>query len=1308
MPSLIPSFTQQQRDLLRRFGELTAERARREDMIAQAAQDALVAANRELAARRADADAQLAKELKSSELEHRALSGRIAGKFAADHAAAVAARDAQVREYTTQTNVMEVTAKERGEEKAWLADTLLESAGKKIRQDFDAARAALESRSKELAGMEAQAQALLKAYKHAPLPTITRETDAAGADPRADLEQAGSEALLALDLLGRRVRPFVMNPGFIIGAAALAAVGAAIGGASVIKPVSAGTIGGGAGTGIVATLIVFAVLRVALRARVKPAAEQLASALSRAAGAGKRCLKDAEAVRDASLAAAKTKRDGEVKTARERLDAERAEIDRRRTVEEPALRARHAETIAAIEAKAQREQDAADAARASRQSAAEKTFETAAAQADEDHARATRIAKATQQHDHAALVQEFTQSLEELALAADAIRASADALCPSWDLPRWQTFAPVAEVPPVVSFGSFEVDLASLPGGVPPWYRSARPTRFRLPLVLDLHEKASLLLRYNSDGRAAALTALNNTMMRLLTAFPPAKVRFTLLDPVGLGQSFAAFMHLADHNEQLVSDRIWTEPRQIEQKLGELTEHMETVIQKYLRNEFGSIQEYNEQAGEVAEPYRFLVIADFPANLTEQAAKRLASIVSSGPRCGVYTLIAHDARTKPAAWLPTAEMAKAAVMLSWRDGRFVHQDEDFAPWPATLEAPPNEDTTTRLLTQIGQMAKDLGKVRVPFEMVAPPPGQEWSLSTADQVRIPLGRAGATKLQYLTLGQGTAQHALIAGRTGSGKSTLLHVIITNLGLWCSPDEVELYLVDFKKGVEFKAYATQALPHARVIAVESEREFGLSVLRRLDGELTRRGQLFRDLGVQDLAAYRRAARERSAPVNGAAALPVLPRTLLIVDEFQEFFVEDDKLAQEAALLMDRLVRQGRAFGMHVILGSQTLGGAYSLARSTLGQMAVRIALQCSEADSYLIMAEDNNAPRLLNRPGEAIYNDASGMLEGNSPFQIVWLSEETRETRLASIRHRAEPAALRGEIVRRPPAIVFEGNIPADIRRNHVLAALLAGETKLSPNAAPNAWLGDAVSIKDPTSMVFRRQSASNLLIIGQQEDAATALLVSSAVSLAAHKALAPQLIFFDSTPADSADAMVLSQLAERLGGANATGPRPFSNPRSAGATVAQIADELAAREANPANNAPPMFLIIMGLHRFRDIRKSDDFSFGGDSDKPAPDKQFARILRDGPAVGIHTIAWCDTAANLERTLERQTIREFEARVLFQVSANDSTQLIDSPAAATLGRYRALLYREELGTIEKFRPYALPPEEWKEAALGQILG
>jgi len=132
-------------------------------------------------------------------------------------------------------------------------------------------------------------------------------------------------------------------------------------------------------------------------------------------------------------------------------------------------------------------------------------------------------------------------------------------------------------------------------------------------------------------------------------------------------------------------------------------------------------------------------------------------------------------------------------------------------------------------------------------------------------------------------------------------------------------------------------------------------------------------------------------------------------------------------------------------------------------------------------------------------------------------------------------------------------------------------------------------------------------------------------------------------------------------------------------------------------------AAPIFLFICGLQRYRILRKSEDdfggFSFGGSSDEPKPvdtGKQFGEILKEGPPVGVHTLAWADTATAVDRTLDRGSLREFDNRVLFQMSANDSSNLVDSPAANKLGFHRALAYSEEQGVMEKFRPYALPNE------------
>lgn len=877
-----------------------------------------------------------------------------------------------------------------------------------------------------------------------------------------------------------------------------------------------------------------------------------------------------------------------------------------------------------------------------------------------------------------------------------AIGGESDRLFPNWKFIGSDHWSAPQAVPMAMRLGETSIDVDFMPGGQPTDGRLKpfEPSRFALPALLDFPKQGSTLLHAGEAGRGAAVQTLQSLMLRFLTALPPGKVRFTIIDPVGLGENFASFMHLADHDEQLVTSRIWTEPSQIERRLTDLTAHMENVIQKYLRNQYKSIEEYNAEAGEVAEPYRVLIVANFPTNFSADTARRLVSIASSGAACGVFALVSVDAKQPMPQGFNLTDLEQACTNLSWGAGQFQWDDADFGPLPLSLDAPPPPTDVAKIVHRVGELAKQAGKVEVDFGFIEPPKDQRWTFDSRKGLRVPLGRAGATKRQYLHLGVGTAQHALVAGKTGSGKSTLLHALITNLALHYGPDEVELYLIDFKKGVEFKTYATHDLPHARVIAVESEREFGLSVLQRLDAELKRRGEMFRIAGVQDIASFR----EKSIGANGDSPV-FLPRILLVVDEFQEFFVEDDKLSQEAALLLDRLVRQGRAFGLHVLLGSQTLGGAYSLARATIDQMAVRIALQCSEADANLILSKDNNAARLLSRPGEAIYNDANGLVEGNDIFQVVWLPEDRREVYLGELQSLARQKHWR------PPAatIVFEGNTPADIRSNLRLKDWISAGGLDQPGREQVAWLGEALAIKEPTACSFRRQSGSNLLIIGQSGEAARAILSAASVALlfqqiGAGRGELPSVTILDGSPADDPEAKWFGSFAER-----------FENEiramdiRNAASGLRQLGEELDRRKADSGAIYPPRFLVVYGLQRFRDLRRSDDdFGFGRRSEngEVSAAEHLAELVREGPALGIHVLVWCDTLANVQRAFDRRDLREFEQRVLFQMGVTDSSTLIDSPAASRLGLNRALFATEELSAPEKFRPYRLPTIEWLE--------
>jgi hypothetical protein len=138
-----------------------------------------------------------------------------------------------------------------------------------------------------------------------------------------------------------------------------------------------------------------------------------------------------------------------------------------------------------------------------------------------------------------------------------------------------------------------------------------------------------------------------------------------------------------------------------------------------------------------------------------------------------------------------------------------------------------------------------------------------------------------------------------------------------------------------------------------------------------------------------------------------------------------------------------------------------------------------------------------------------------------------------------------------------------------------------------------------------------------------------------------------------------------------------------------------------RHAGGPGDGPSIFVFFYGLQRYRVLRKQEEsfsLSMSDEPKPPAPDKQFADLLREGPALGIHLVAWSDTAVAIDRTLDRASLREFDHRVLFQMSAADSSNLIDSPLANKLGFHRGLAYSEEQGTSEKFRPYALADRAW----------
>lgn len=797
-----------------------------------------------------------------------------------------------------------------------------------------------------------------------------------------------------------------------------------------------------------------------------------------------------------------------------------------------------------------------------------------------------------------------------------------------------------------------------------------------------------------NQGMKSAADAVRSLLLRMLATSPPGKMRFTFIDPVGLGQNVAAFMPLGKENDALIHSRAWTEPHHIEQRLAELTEHMENVIQKYLQAQYANIQEYNSKAGEIAEPFRVLVVFDFPASFSDSAIRRLLSIIRHGPRCGVYTVIQAD-HSKPLPYsMQWKDLEQSSLMINVSSTGAIWNEDVLRNCRLVLDQPPANELFSRIIATAGETAKSAMKVEVPFSRLLTKAAMSrdawWKGCTANGIQVPLGPTGARDVQYLAFGEGSTHHALVVGRTGSGKTNLMHVAITSLALKYSPVEIQLYLVDFKGGVGFKVYAEHRLPHAMAIAIESDREFGMSLLDKIDTEMRERSELFRANGVPDLASYR-----------GKTGKP-LPRIFLLVDEFQEFFTEDDELAQRAKQLFERLVRQGRGFGIHIMLGTQSLSGSASLPESTLGQIAVRIALQCSEADGAAILASDNKEARLLSRPGEAIYNSAAGLIEGNSRFQVALLPDDMLRSHLHAVEEMVDG---HGHSV----PIVFEGNASVNLSECQPLSAMVGAAEWPAESRVESLWLGEPVSLRPAVKANLTHQSGRHLLAVMRDEAEGMGVLTAAWMSLLAQNRPTTARFYvlnYATSDAPWADlaAGIVEWFPHQIELLTRRGLVPCLNE-----WVGRIKSYHEQDHGQKRITDARVYLLVLGLHRARDLKEDETRYYASDAQtQQTAAELFATVLRDGPEAGIHVLAWSDTYANAARIVGR-SMSEFGIRVAGPMSADDSRSFVDETVAARLDKpHRAFLADEERpGSLDKFRPYAIPEKAWL-SEIGARLG
>ncbi len=768
-----------------------------------------------------------------------------------------------------------------------------------------------------------------------------------------------------------------------------------------------------------------------------------------------------------------------------------------------------------------------------------------------------------------------------------------------------------------------------------------------VPKVISFPFSSALVL---PQGNAEQKRLVHCLLLRLLSALPPGQIELTLIDPLQQGQSVEPLLPLLKVEQLVPQGHVLTRSDEIEAALGKLTDEIEVMIQLRFNEKASNWSEYNAIKPDVPLPYKVVLLFDVPEQISEKSLWFLGRICENGPRCGVLLIIAIDVQRmedrrykKFSATLEnsTTQLDDLLQRAGTGELSFTYQPEQWPP----------QDVLDGFMARLAEdcAAKTRFKKTMPDLWTSFVKGE----TTLGGFDIPIGWTPAGDFATLRLGATDSEHhVLLAGKTGSGKSNLLHVLIHTLCEKYPTEELDLYLLDYKESTEFNVYATPPVPHARLVATESDPEYGVTVLRHLVGELEIRARIFKSENVNDFAEYRKSSGVR------------LPRVLLVIDEFQVLFSEGRQVAEAAEQLLSKLLKQGRSFGIHILLATQTLKGinAQSIG-SIITQLGCRIALACGQEDSAMILGGGNWAAAELRSPPEGIINNANGAKSGNVKFMIPFAGES--EHRRELLTKLIERTPLSGAA---PKTKIFSGaSLPEMPPSSEYQAACAQEETLL---------LGESLAFDaKPLTVPLTRRSAFNVLFSGYNDQIHDGLLSAMLYSLSFADGF-DEVIYFNARGV--APGGGFSAAAQVLGVRFKMFDDISELPLQA------ISDDLGARR---------IALIVDGLDSEKILHPAPAFKSPKPGDPPTPADLLKRLAEDGSRKGTFVFAFVDRWPRCASAC-KELFSFFELRVAYCMNEDEAGSLVSGGIGKFKGierPNRAVFVNKMTNDIAWFRPY-----------------
>lgn len=500
--------------------------------------------------------------------------------------------------------------------------------------------------------------------------------------------------------------------------------------------------------------------------------------------------------------------------------------------------------------------------------------------------------------------------------------------------------------------------------------------------------------------------------LRMAQALPQGLFEVFAIDSDNVGQTFREIAGLRKSGILTVSSKTTDDER----ILSELDAWLGDLSDRGCWDDSSDWADYNRKHPESPLPFKLVLFPSF-ASLDAIRLAMVVKLAKNGPASGVLPVFSEAALQS----LDDREGEPAARTLSeiefdWMD----NEAEILYPLPPA-------DVRQRVFDAIAQ-ARENAANRKPAEA---PLGMEalfagislWSGDATDGFSFPIGVQEDGSPLLMQIGDANV-HGLIGGMTGSGKSNLLHAIIHSLCWKYSPAELELHLLDYKDGMEFKVYSNEDesqvwMPHAKTISTHNDPAYALSLFDELQREAMRRKKLF------GAARSYREFRQKGGK---------LPRVFVLVDEFHKLFEGHEANAVSERIM--QILKQGRSYGIHLLMSTQALRGIDADLTAMKGQISARLALRGNEDDGILDV--DNDAAAHIERP-MCIYNDRTGQKSGNHLFKVPFVDvvssaeKDYREAIETATRKNKLPCkgrVFRGtELPRRPADVNLLSNAPA---------------------------------------------------------------------------------------------------------------------------------------------------------------------------------------------------------------------------------------------------------------------------------------